>query len=283
MMAEDMSLDERLYNFELEGLRIVDVITENETIPSAMFKIRFKDRTLSDEITLPLKGLEKQNWYDVHPRIAIYGSPAKIQRHLANHIRAGPHNPERKAQHRIDCPGFCKIDGIPMFYSGGQAAIWPPGIQNNPDVVLNIPENRLAIDTRLTEREAATEMIELVKLSPDVGRFTLAYNIANLLRDVYEDVFKPPGFVLIILGDSGTKKTFYTSLLTQLYDRDKGIDEPSQLKASFPAARKIISETICYTEMLDDLFPAKSSQITRDLEEKLENLIRFIGNQKAPH
>ena len=242
----------------------------------------FSNGTKSESYILPLAGVKDIDWFSLNELCQTDPDCTKAGRYLASILQYGLTSTPTKPKPLIGRLGFHKINDMLLFYAGEQNIICSHGIGLKSDIVLNPPPNKLAIDPNLSEREACIRMMALVNLSPEIGNFTFTYNLANNMRDAYSEVWKPPRFLLFLEGVSGIKKTTITTLQTQLWDRDKSIVEPSQLKSSFPAARKIISEANTPVVILDDLFPADSNEITRDIEKQFEMLVRFIGNQKSP-
>jgi hypothetical protein len=83
-----------------------------------------------------------------------------------------------------------------------------------------------------------------------------------------------------VVGKTGEKKTTYTAFQTQLYDRDKSIEEPLRLNASIPAAEAILFQMRDCTRVLDDLFPTEGDT-KRHQEKTLTELTRIIGDKSG--
>ena len=140
----------------------------------------------------------------------------------------------------------------------------------------------LDFDSNITEKEAVAWMLELISLSPNAGRVISTHSLLYLMRKVYEDVWKSPCFSLFLHGLTGTKKTTISAFLTQVYNRDRGIASPPRLNSSISAAVAIIYEKRDCVVVLDDLFPAESTDIKRKQEETLFEITRIIADGIEP-
>jgi hypothetical protein len=260
-----------------------DVESDEKTETYVRFHLLFTDGAKSEVNIVALSDLGNADyWFDLNLRCQIDPDCTRAKQYLLNIVRfALPFVPVN-ALHFIDRLGTNIINGTPVFCTGGRL-YWPPG-KENTDIILKLPSRILAIDPELTEREAVVEMLELVNLSPEAGKMIFTYCLSSVIRAVYADAWKAPCGVLFVIANSGEKKTIYTSLQAQLYDRDKGFVTPTQLNASFAAVKTILSapENSDCAALFDDLFPTGSNRIKRDLEELFRRLLRFIGNQKSP-
>jgi hypothetical protein len=165
-------------------------------------------------------------------------------------------------------PLFCTGDGI----------ILSPNVDKTVEVKIESVADKLVVDPNLSERQAAVGMMKIVNLTPEAGRIIFAHCLLNVMRAVYSEADKPPSCIIYLVGKTGIKKTTFAAFQTQLYDRDKGIVEPIRLNASISAAEAILNSNYDCVVVLDDLFPAKSSEIKRNQEQTLIELVRIIGD-----
>jgi hypothetical protein len=87
---------------------------------------------------------------------------------------------------------------------------------------------------------------------------------------------------VFLYGETGKQKTTFSSFMTQLYNRGSGIERPVRLNASTPSAIKLITENQDCVIVLDDLFPADSTQIRKKQEETLYEVVRCLADVTTP-
>lgn len=247
------------------------------------FSFLFKDGFESEQpITLPLQNIKKTDWFILDQRCIVDPDCTSAGKYLAAIIQYVVSSAPVKEEYHISRLGTHIVKGEPMFCAGDRL-IRSPGADKETAIRLKSLSSRLVIDTgRYSERQAATEMMKLIFLSPDVGRMVFTHMLVGLMRSLYVAAGIPPCCLLFIVGGSGYGKTTYANFITYLYDRDNGINTPPQLNASFAAAKEILSSNTDCVVILDDLFPADSGKLKRELEDMFERLVRFVGNQNSP-
>lgn len=272
---------EPIGNFIINVIGETEVVTETEVVSSAKFNIEFDDGTISEEMTVPLtgpKGLAKLNWFDVHPYIQIYPKISTVQQRLANLIRAELPYVPKETQYRVNHLGTSIIDGKTVFNTGGDLIRSPLDVESKTSIVLEPSKYNLDIDTNLSERDAVSEMMKIVLLSPDAGQVIFSHSLLYLMRKAYESAWKSPCCILFLYSYTGTKKTTLSAFLTQLHNRADGIYEPMRLNSSVPAAEAIIYEKSDCVIVLDDLFPVRFRDMKMLQEKTLLEITRVIAD-----
>ena len=202
--------------------------------------------------------------------------------YLADHIRQQLPNAPKHRIYQLDRTGVHKIEGEYVFCVG-RNVIWPSISQpNRPEIMLGGIDRNLDVDPNLSEREAASEMLNLLSLSPRPAQVIMAQIILYFLYQAYADAGKEPHVCVFLYGRSGTQKTTLASFLTQLYDRSHGIHSPQRLVATPAAAAQLMSDICNEIVIFDDLCPADSSNIRRQQEETLIEIARYIGDGTIP-
>ena len=222
-------------------------------------------------------------WLDIDDRCQIDPDCTRAGHYLTCIVRYSMSLLNNEPIFPITRLGTNMVNGIPV-YCRSNKQYWPENV-SIPDIMLNLPISNLDIDVSLSEIEAVKEMLKVVRLSADAGKIIFSHVISNTFRFVFDDAIdKVPCCVLIIVTDSGGKKTTYSTLQAQIYCRDNGIAPPTQLEASFPATKHIItSPDNCDTTLvIDDFFSSGFDNRSNDLNLALDKLVRLIGNQRSP-
>lgn len=273
-------------NFKPEVIELVDIYADATTEPVTyvMMRLVFSDGTQGEAFSVPLSGLDSEKWLNRNKRCRFNPDVAEIKagRYIADEVRQFLPHVETKKLYRLNQLGVHVIDGEPIFNTG-KVLIRPITNHRAEIEVQSEPSHfSMDIDSDLSEFDATDGMLELVSLSPNVGRVILAQVLLYIMRRVYEDVWKSPCCIVYLYGESGIQKTTYSTFLTQMYNRGSGITSPARLNASIPAAVEIIYEKADCVEPLDDLFPSESKGIRRSQEETLIEITRIIGDGIEP-
>jgi hypothetical protein len=273
--------DQLFGNFWVDVRSEITELTETGQQFAVKFVIRFFDGTASPEIILPLTGpksLQKADWYGLHPRVQIHRPLNIAQQLLANDIRAQlPGAPKETIVH-IGRIGAHLIGDTLVFNTGGGIVRPPPVSEGNPTIIAEPSEYRMDIDPHLSERDAIAEMMNIVRLSPDAGRVIFAHSLLYLMRKAYEGAWKSPCCILFLYGYTGTKKTTFSSFMTQLHNRSDGIEDPPRLNASIPAAEAILYKKSDCVIVLDDLFPSRFRDMKVQQEKTFIEITRIIAD-----
>ena len=276
---------ETLCNFVPQIISLDEIHIENcKTVISIQMQLIFNDQTNSDTFTIEFTELSCVQWRNLDPRCWFNPnvSNAVIQRYLESAVRSGMDSAPQREVFQLNNTGVSVIDGKAVFCIGGKVVQPPSDIMSRKIITRQDIGKNLDIDINLSEGKAVSGIFDLVSLSPDPGRIILTYKILYLMRQAYIDAGAKPNFCIYLYGKTGTKKTTFSSFLTQMYNRRKGIESPPRLNASISAAVKILTEISDDTIVLDDLCPAESNQIRRQQEETLIEITRFIGDGTVP-
>jgi hypothetical protein len=104
----------------------------------------------------------------------------------------------------------------------------------------------------------------------------------NVMREAFIIVGVTPRCCVFVHGPTGNKKTTYAAFMTQIYNRDKPLEPLARLNASIPAAVKLLYEKSDCVVVLDDLFPAKDSEIHRKQEKTFLEITRIVADGAEP-
>ena len=275
-----------IVNFTIQVLNRVKVVIDDEVIPSVKFKIHFHNGDSSGEIICPLlgpKGLEKLDWYGLHPYITIHRKLSTVRQHLTNYIRSELANVPEITQYHVSSMGAQIIEREVVFNFGGGLIRPSPDTANRPEILVTEPQtDKLDIDPNLSEMEAISEMAKVVMLSPDAGRVMFAHTLLYDMRLAFGEAWKPPRFCLFLVDGSGQAKTTYSAFLTQLHNRSEGMKNPVRVDASPAASVDILYSVADCVLVLDDLCPLEDINDMKKQERTLLQVTRFIGDGTVP-
>ena len=140
------------------------------------------------------------------------------------------------------------------------------------------PLGMLDIDPALDEQKALRETLKAVGLSPSAGRVIFSHLLLYIMREIFTKAYKAPCCSVFLYGRSGSFKTSYAALLTQLHERSQGILSPQRLNASTAMAEVLLYEKSNCTIVLDDLFPTSDQTIRRHQEKTLLEITRIVAD-----
>lgn len=254
-----------------------------KVVSNIQFRLEFEDGTSSMQTT-QVAELDHVQWWNMDKRCWINPdvSRTKAQRYLEDAVRQQLSSAPKKEIYQLSEAGLFLIKGEAIFCTGREAIRSPASVESHVITVHQSKEQNLDIDIGISEEEAVSGIFDLISLSPDPGRVMLTYQILYLMRQAYVDAGAKPNFCIYLHGKTGTKKTTFSSLLTQVYNRGKGIESPTRLDVSISAAVKILTGISDDTVVLDDLCPAESNRIRGQQEETLIEITRFIGDGTVP-
>jgi molybdopterin converting factor small subunit len=269
-------------NFEPQVKSLIKSISDGDTDIVIHFICEFADGSKSDMKTILLAEIETINWHDIDFRCQLNPDCAKASKYLNSVIRRRlpPDINNIEKEYVFYNHGMEMIEEYPAFCIG-DTIIKSSDIDKCLKIRAKDVQGNLAINECYSERQAVEGVMRIVNLSPMTIFVILAHCLLNLMRSLYTDVCKTPTCILFLVGLTGTKKTTIASLMTQMYDRDKGIVSPFRLNSSSPAFEQILFEARDRVIVLDDLFPAKSSETRRKQEKTLNDLIRIIGDDSG--
>lgn len=285
-----LTMDEHgkpLCNFRVSITSVDYVYMEAGDTPilHVCFLVEFGDDTLEStrECCLPMAEMKMLNWESWDIRCQYNPSAAKktIERHIFASIRQGLQTAPKRTVYRFEHVGMYIIAGKPVFCTGTEF-IYDQGFNQGILFEHGPMSQKLEVDGKLSEEEAAAEFFRLLTLSPNPARIISAYKLGFFMRPAYQKIDKVPKGCIFLYGQSGTQKTTYSSFLVQTCDRSRGIMSPSRLNASIPAAVNILLENPNDVVVMDDLFPVDSNKKRRQQEEELIEITRYIADGTVP-
>ncbi len=278
--------DKEISNFEINLFRVINIHTDSNSEGERHIELSLAvDHNNSDKIVrIAFSKLSNTNWESLDPRVTFDPQIAvtTAKRYISKDIRSAISNFPSTDVYQLSHPGLYKINGAPVFCTGGEAIRPPSSAVQGPEIECLPMSQRLDIDPDLSEKEAAAEVLNLISLFPDPGRIILSQVLVALLRQAYEDAGIRPSFCVFLHGRTGTQKTTIASFLTQIYNRSDGITEPTRLNASQASAVEMLVDLTDQVKVFDDLFPADSNQIRRKQEETLSEITRYVGDGSIP-
>ena len=281
--------EQKVCNFLPIVTKVVESVSEDGTENFIHIKCLFSGENDGEngEITVRLSQLETINWFNLDNRCLIDPDCTRANKYLAAIIRASLATGDIKVvkEYSIGRLGMHSIEGSPVFCVGDELISSPIIVKSINEKSINIKldsiPSKLAIDEQCSELEAAKGMMRVVNLSPKAGIIIFVHCLLNIMRTLYAEVHKAPHCIVFLVGKTGTKKTTYAAFMTQMYDRDKGIQSPLRLNSSAPAFEQILHDTHDCVVLLDDLFPAQSSETRRKQEKTLIDLTRIVGDDSG--
>lgn len=276
----------KICNFTIAVHRLVNIHTDSQQVrvPHAEISLVFEKGPPSEKKMVVLAKLASMDWGTLDyraafaPQIAV--APAK--RYIAKEICSVLDGLPATDVYRLSRPGLYKINGEPVFCTGGEVIRPPSDEAQRPEIECKPMSQRLDVDSDLSEAEAAAEVLNLIALFPNPGRIILSQVLVSFMRQAYEDAGKPPSFCVFLHGSSGTQKTTIANFLTQVFNRNDGITESARLSTSHASAVEMLMESVDQVKVFDDLFPADSIQVRRKQEETLVEITRYIGDGTIP-
>lgn len=181
-------------------------------------------------------------------------SKAKVKRYINMLVRQKLEKASKRTVYQFSHAGMHIVEGKPVFCTGTDV------IHDNSfasDILFEVePINeRMDVDEKLSEEDAAAELFLLLCLSPDPARVLLAYKLGFFMRLAYRNIGKVPKGCIYLYGQSGMQKTTFSSYLMQTFDRSKGIKSPPRLDVSGPAAVNMLQGSPNDVVIMDDLCP----------------------------
>ncbi|MCM1329148.1 MAG: hypothetical protein NC253_06865 [Ruminococcus sp.] len=279
-------MSKNVANFELHVdnlTTMVDIANMKEVCKTVELHMQFDGDNLSKSFTVPLGEIKSTDWLKFDER-AKYNpdiTPAKAARFLEDSVRQQISTAPHITVYQASQNGLYKVGKVPIYIMG-QHIIYSSRAK---DVTVTVSENktqRLDIDTKLSETDVINELLALISLSPNTGRILIACKLGYLMRQAYVEAGSRPSTCVYLYGKTGTNKTTFSSLLTQLYNRSDGIQSPIRLNASNAASVNILLEVRDDAVIFDDLCPADSKQVRSKQEETLIEITRYIGDGTVP-
>ena len=268
----------------VECVEVICSVEGKETTSRIQIWLEFENNDRSATFSVKIEELDRIQWLDKDERCSFNPeiADAKMKRFLKHAVYEALKDAPREKVYQLTRLGVSKIEGNAVFCTGQEVIKPPDGAVSELDIELPAMIQSLDIDMELSEEQAASEMFDLISLSPDPGRVILSQKLIYLMRQAYVDAGATPDVCIYLYGKTGTNKTTLSSFLSQTYNRSQGIKSPPRLDASIAAVVKILSETVDDVVVLDDLCPAESNQIRKKQEEILIEVMRYIGDGTVP-
>lgn len=228
--------------------------------------------------------LNKFDFRTIDPCVRFSISESRANQQLTDYIREKLCNPnnDQLETFRFDNVGMYKVQNETVFCVGNEVITPHDGNARNLVFDIQCASSKLDIDHELSETDAISSMFTLISCCKTPGAILLAQEITYWLRLAYVDAGSKPCLCMFLYGETGKKKTTFSSYMTQLYNRTDGIKSPVRLNATIASAISIISEARDCVVVLDDLFPSSSKEIVRKQEETLSEIVRCIGDGTTP-
>jgi len=274
-------------NFLPTNIIRVAVNNDGITVPSVKFNLIFDDRTeearMSEQIIVLEDELDSLDWFRYDRRCLLNPTFSKKGKgYLAYIIRAALSKAEEESEYHINRLGTHKVGNIHVFNAGNEL-IWPVDIENKPAVIWKPQPNvRLVVDPLCSEQEAVAGVLRVIKLNRETGRIMFAFNILNVIREVFIASGIKLGFCLFLTGPTGCKKTTYSAFQTQLYNRDEPLEPLTRLNSTIAAAVNLLYDKADLVKVFDDLFPVENRGIHKEQEKTLLEITRVIGDGVEP-
>ena len=258
---------------------IVEAEIDGEIVTLVKISSVFADGPESEIKSFPLSGLKNIDWLSLDLRCQINPDCSKADVYLAAIIQHALPDSTVTNEYHVGRLGLHDIEGVKVFCVGDRL-IRSPTPEQNPQINIELEElpNKLAIDIeRYSELQAVQGMMRLVNLSLAAGKVIFSHSLLSLMRVLYTIAGVIPSCIVFLVGETSAKKTTYSAFMTQLYDRDKGIQRPPRLNGSIAGSEALLHDKIDCTVVLDDLFPA-TGQTKRHQERTFTELVRIIGD-----
>ncbi len=276
-----------LCNFRVHIISYDNIYTDASKTPIlyACFSIDFENDNPKDANVhrVPVVEIGRINWRELDIRCRYNPDVGKsaVERYLYDSVRQNLQMAPRRTVYQFSHAGMYLIEGKPVFCTGTEVMhdhSFGSNILFEPDPMCQ----KLNVDGKLSEEEAAAEFFRLLTLSPNPARIISTYRLGFFMRPAYERIGKVPKGCIYLYGRSGTQKTTFSSVLIQTYDRENGIKNPSRLNASVPAAVNMLLENPNEVVIMDDLCPMDSKDSQRQMEKTLIEITRYIADGTTP-
>lgn len=168
--------------------------------------------------------------------------------------------------------GWNRIDGLRLYvYDGIQL-----GNERYVNTGLTLPR------WNCRESDLVQIFLRVCDLYCDMATMAamFAFSLLGVLYRLFEEAGFRPRFVLFIHGKTGSMKTTIAKILYTQLCRDEFRDEPRRFDTDTEVSleRAIVSLGQDTVTLIDDFSPAKTETKKSDLTNKLETIIRMVGD-----
>ena len=208
-----------------------------------------------------------------------------------------PATKEEKASYETMVQKCIETEGMPLEleYSNagwrnipnlGWRYVYRDGIVGGSDKTIHTVGEKYTMNIKFSEVgkketfNAAIQMSELC-MHKSVSTTLLLYVHASLMATLFELAGYPLCFVYIIQGVTNSRKTSLVTAVGKLFDRDKLVVDAEFATATSCGIEKTASLYKDAPVLIDDFKPGATSGQQREMERKLDELIRLYGNRVA--
>jgi hypothetical protein len=268
-------------NFLPRAIGLIELETDGMVELFAEVQCHFTDGSVGEVTRILLSALEKFNWSTFDYKCALHPDCQGARKYLAAIIRNAIVSCTVIKENHLRRVGLHIVNGIPVFCTGDKLIIKQSQTESI-DVVLETMPYSLDTDTvKYSEKDALTEMMKFVNLSPEIGNVLFAHSLLNVMRYLFIDIGITPTCIIFVVGRTGNKKTTYSAFATQIYNRGRGIEQPPRLNGTLAALESLLTEKADCSIVLDDLFPPDSKETQKNQEKVLEELVRIVGDNSG--
>lgn len=283
-MTQDVKKPSSLWNFVIHVISVdyIYMDASHEPVLEVRLCLHFRNGN-AKVLSIPVKRIDDMNWEELDIQCCYEPNVPrkKVERYLSYAVRQALSSAPCRQVYRFNHTGMCTIERKPVFCTGIDV-IHNQSFDSEIMFEFNPMRQKLDVDGKLSEEEAAAEFFRLLTLSPNPARIISAYKLGFFMGPAYERIGKVPKGCVFLYGQSGTQKTTYSSFLVQTYDRSRGIKSPSRLNASIPAAVNMLLDNPNDVVVMDDLFPADSNKRKSQQEEILIEITRYVADGTVP-
>ena len=223
--------------------------------------------------------LDKQNYYDIDSRLLLSPVVSSASKEIAYFIRCQVTSAEIKEFKFFDKLGWHKFDGE-HFYCAGDTLI---GSLDNYFIKEHLSETyHLEIDRDMTELSALEHTFDLIKIEPEITSLIFIFGLIGITRQLIKDANIKIPSALYIDGNTQTRKTTTSKLLTCMYNRsllESDISVSGTRVNSTNIKVEELAEKLKDTSfILDDLYRQSDTKLRKEYESHVRNLIRNFAD-----
>lgn len=260
-------------------LAMVSVVTPNGGLvrKDVRLCLRFADGR-SREVVIPVSKLQGVDWFDVDCRCILNAEYRGAREGVLQFIRAGISGAPEEVVYHLEHTGIHRIGDEVIFAAGDRVLTRSSGMDSAPVFELAESSFHLDIDPECAPGEAFAGIMELISLSPKVGRALVAHVISGLTRAAFVEAGFVPCAVLTVVGESGMLKSHYVPQLAQVYNRADEVRADTRFNSTSRFIEDVLYEHCECTAVIDDLHTAESKGIKKQNESTAEEIIRRISD-----
>lgn len=260
-----------------EVICLIKIIGSDEQMENVRVKLHFKDGECT-EAEIPISRLNQVDWFKIDSRCIVNSQHRRVLDYIADSIRAEIYDSPTETMYSFDRLGIHHLGNTVAFAAGDRVITPSSAAKSDLNFKLGQLPFRLDIDSEIPPKEAFKGMVELISLSPEIGRVLVAHVISGITRGAFKEAGITPCAVLVIVGESGMLKSHYVPHMVQLYNRADGIGAVTRFNSTKRYIEDVLYEYSECTAVIDDLHTAESTGIKKRNEDTAEEIIRRIGD-----